>query len=109
MCMGHLQLGGVDDHVINSDDVNVHEAVDVASVGISVSSATQAALDVVDAVQHLHRGKVTGKFHAQVKETVLALKSPRLTLHNAGHGGTVGACRKKGNGAIEIIAPITYV
>lgn len=60
MPMRHLQCGGVDDQVINGDDVNVHQAVDVASVDIAVRRTSQAAFNVMDAVQHLHRFKVTG-------------------------------------------------
>ena len=82
MEMRHLQRGSVNDQVINGDDVDVHQTVDVPPIGIAVSSATQAALNVMDAFKHLLRLNITGQFQAQIEETVFALKSPRLTLHN---------------------------
>ncbi len=82
MGMRHLQRGGINDHIINGDDVDVHQTVDVAPIGIAVSGATQAALNVMDAFKHLLRLNITGQFHTQIEETVIALKPPRLTLHD---------------------------
>ena len=50
MAMGNLQGGGVDDKVVDGDDVDIHQAVDVAALLVTVRRAAQAALDVVDAV-----------------------------------------------------------
>lgn len=91
--VGNLQGGGVDDEVVDGDDVDIHQAVDVTALLVAVRGAAQAALDVVDAVEHLVRVDVADQADAQVHKAVLALKSPRLALDDARDGTAARASR----------------
>ena len=36
VCMRHLQVGGVDDHIIHSHNINIHQTVDVIALAVAV-------------------------------------------------------------------------
>ncbi len=83
MRMWHLQHGQVNNHVINSHNIDIHQAVNIATFFISMGSAAHAPLNNVDAVEHFEWRDITDDPHTHIHEMVTALKSPGLALNKA--------------------------
>lgn len=91
--MRHLQRGGIDNKVINRHDVDVHQAVDVTALAVTMGQTAQAALDIMDVIEHLLGGHRAAQADAHIQETVLTLKSPGLALDDRRDGTASRACR----------------
>ena len=81
MPVWHLQAWQVDNHIVNSHDVDINNPVHIVPVGIAVAVAViEFMLNVVNDVQSLDGCVVAFNSNAHVEETVVTLKAPWLAF-----------------------------
>lgn len=76
--VGHLELGRVDNQIIDGYDVYVDDAVGIRAVGVAVGLGRYGALDGLQLMQNLQRREVGENHHANVEKLVLRVEPPGL-------------------------------
>ncbi len=103
----HLQPGFVHGHFVSliigyRHDVDIDQAVDIASCGIAVTGTAQPALYVVNPLQYRLWTFAGADGYSHVEEAVLRLKAPGFTFNHAGNPASARACRQGRYGLAQV-------